>query len=73
MEVRTLSDGAFHPNSPAVRFDDMPRDGKPKTGASRLAGPRGVHAVEALENALQISLGNSDPRIGNSEFDLSVT
>src|SRR5215475_4345260 len=57
---------AFDPNSPALRFDEMLRNGKPQPRPAGFARTRHIDAVEALENTRLICLRDANPRVFHS-------
>src|SRR5712671_3709990 len=68
-EPRTLPYSAFHPNAPAMRIHNMPRDRKAQPRSSGLARSGGVHPIKSLEDALQVRFRNSNTRVGDREDD----
>src|SRR5216684_4686003 len=72
MELRAAADFAFDPDAAAMHFDDVLGNGQTEARAACLAGARGVHAIEALEDARLIGGGDADAGIGDGEDDFSV-
>jgi len=69
MKLRALADFAFHPDAAAMHFHQMFGDGQAQPGPASLAGARGVHAIEALEDARLVRGGDADAGIGDGEND----
>ena len=55
-----------------MHFHQMFGDGQAQPGASGLAGPRGVHPVEAFENTRLVRFGDPNAGIGDSEDDIRI-
>src|SRR5579863_4085840 len=72
MESRTLSNRAFHPDSSAMRFRDMPRDGKSQPGAAHFARAPFVYAIKSLEDAFLLGMWNANSIVGYGEYDFAV-
>src|SRR5580692_4762780 len=72
VKLRTLPNFALHPDPAAMHFHQMFGDGQAQPGSSGLAGPRGVHAVEALENTRLVRFGNTNAGVGDSEDDIRL-
>src|SRR2546421_11002972 len=51
----------------------MPGDGEAQAGAAGFAGARGVHAVEALENARLLGFGDADAGVGDGDDHFGVS
>src|ERR1700730_9662911 len=60
MKLRTLPHLAIDPDAAAMHFDQMLGNGQAASRTAGLAGARGIHAVEALENARLVDLRYAD-------------
>src|SRR5262245_39862863 len=63
---------AAHRDPAAVRGHHVLDDGQPETGAAGGAGPRRVDPVEALEDPLQVALGDADALVGHAQLGVAV-
>src|SRR5258708_20748379 len=72
-KCRVRASFALHPDAPAMDFDDMFGDGEAQAGTPEFARARGVHAVEALENARLLGSGDADTGVGHSEHDVCIS
>ena len=68
MKTRTFAKFAFHPDAPALRFDQMFGDSQTESRPARLARSRRIDAVKSLKNARLIRSRNADARVGHSEY-----
>src|SRR5579885_3573985 len=72
VEARAAPQFTFHPNTPVMGFHEMPGYGEAESGAAGLAGARGIHAIEALENPGLIAFWNADTGVGHGEDDFTI-
>src|ERR1700688_4599051 len=72
VKARPFSHRAFHPQASTMRFHDVASDGETETGASGLAGTRGIHAVEAFKNSFLLRLRDADAGVGNGDDDTAI-
>ena len=63
-ERAAASDVALHPDLAAMRIDDALRDVEPKTEPLPIGD---VHAVETLEDARELLLGNPASRVAHGD------
>ena len=59
---------AFHGKLPALFSAEFANDGKPQTESSVFSAVRFIYCKKSIEDASEIFLGDSDPRIGDAEF-----
>ena len=71
-EVRALIWLAVGVNASAVVLDDRLADREPQAGSAIAAHQRGVHLVEAFEDALERLPGNTDPGVDHIEPDFGA-
>src|SRR5262249_3862560 len=71
-EDRTTPDLALHRNATFHRLREMLDDGEAETGAAHVARAAAVDAVEALEEARQMLLGDARTRVPHQNTKLSV-
>lgn len=69
-ESGALTLGAPHRDLPAVRGGHVLDDREPQTRAAGGTGAGEVHAVEALEDALLVLVGDADALIGHGDLDV---
>src|ERR1041384_3032437 len=69
-EARALPGLAFYCNIALMGLDDPARDSKPPPRAARavLTGPRGIAAVETLEDVRQVLRADALARIADGHF-----
>lgn len=72
-EGGALAGIAFGPDFAAMGLDDVLHDGEAETGAALFAGSRGIHAVEAFEDAVQGFAGDAGSVVGDPEFGAGGT
>src|SRR5205814_7106256 len=68
-ERRTLTFVRLHGDVAAVGLGDVPDDRQPEPGSTGVTTSRPVDAVEALEDAFEITRGDPDPVIAYDERD----
>src|SRR2546422_9282973 len=67
-EGSALAGSGAHVDLPSVFLDDAVADRKPKSGAA--AG--GLGGEERIKDADQVLAGDSDARIGDLDFDITI-
>src|ERR1700752_607872 len=67
MELGTPAHFAVDPDAATVSFDEMLGDRKAEARAADFTGPRHVNAVETLEDAGLVHLGDTDSGVGDGE------
>ncbi len=60
---------AFHPDSPAVSFDQVSGDGESDAAASGYAGAGAIGAVEAVKHMRQVLGRNADAGIPHADLN----
>ena len=68
MKMRAFAKFAFHPDAPALRFDQMFGDSQAESRSAGLARTRRIHAVKSLKNTRLICPRNTDTRVRNSKY-----
>ena len=72
MKTRTFAKFAFHPDAPALRFDQVFGDGQTESRAAGLARSRSIDAVKSLKNARLICPRNADASVGHREYHFQL-
>ena len=67
MKIRAFAYFAFHPDTPAVRFNQVFGDRQTEPRPARLARSRRVDTVKPLENPRLVCPRNADAGIGHGE------
>ena len=68
MKMRTFANFAFHPDAPALCFDQVFGDGQAESGTARFARSRRIDAVKSLKNARLVCPGNANPGVRYREY-----
>src|SRR2546425_8353790 len=68
MECTSSRGTALGPDEAIVEFDQVLANGEPKAQATRLAGQKGIHTVEAIKNPLQVLRRNTYTMIAHTDF-----
>src|SRR5215831_4680143 len=71
-ERRALAYRRFDPDAPAVHLNDLLGDGEAEAGASLGLGKGAVDLVELLKDPRPLVLGNTWPRIGHCDAEVTV-
>src|SRR5260370_17026383 len=72
MKLRAAADFTVDPDAAAMHLDDVLGDGETESGAAEFAGARGIHAVEAFENARLVGFGDADAGIRDGKYDFAI-
>src|SRR5262249_44274206 len=71
-ESRALAGRALHPDLVATRLDQVLHDREPQPGAALLARAPAIDAVEALEDAHAVGVGDARPAVGDVDPDRAI-
>ena len=71
-DARAAAEGAVDLDPAAVGLGDRAADGQAEAGPIRLRAPRGIDAIEAVEDVGQVLGRDADPRVGDDDAGLSV-
>lgn len=72
MKTRAFAKFAFHPDAPALGFDQVFSDSETESCTARLARSRRIDAVKSLKNPRLICPRNADASVGHREYHFQL-
>ena len=68
MERAASGRATLSPDQAIMELDDVLANGEPETKTIDLPRQSGIHAVEAVEDAVKVFLGNAQPMIADRDL-----